>query len=91
MKADWTWIVFFLMLGLVLFGVTQCVREGVKQTWVEQSDYKQCLKGCGKEFWTNQYVDTSCIILCGFSVGNLNRTMLQDMVNETLRLREVKE
>ena len=65
-----SYFAFFLMLAVVLFGVTQCARESEKQTIIENSNYQECIDYCPQDFSGN-FKDLECPEMCAELINDV--------------------
>lgn len=68
-----SFIAVCIMMGVFLFGVTQCTKEETKhKPSYEKNNYQKCLEGCPKN-WAYEFDNYECPIMCAqTTIGDYN-------------------
>jgi len=77
-------IFLWIMMGVVLFGVTMCESK-TQPTVFKNTDYQKCLQGCPTSGWSLEYENLECPRMCAeLNTPSLNAHSTLEKNNDTL-------
>ncbi len=82
LEIDLSVIAFIIMIGFVLFGITQCAMSDSFNGVYEDNDYQECINKCPKDF-NGDFKDLECPQMCAQLLNNTVETEPEITVHNT--------